>query len=302
MEKVAHDYNIRKRKTVHEGKDTGQSAAKKRSEEKQKNGVKWSFLEHKGPVFAAPYEPLPKNVKFFYNGQTMKLSEDAEQIAGLYAKMLDDDYTKKKIFNKNFFEDWRAYMTDEERKVITDLSKCNFKQLHAYFMDLAEKNRNRTKEEKLALKEKNEALLKEFGFCTIDGHKEKIGNFKIEPPGLFRGRGEHPKMGKLKRRVEAEDVIINCSKESTIPVAPPGHKWKEVRHDDKVTWLASWTENVQNQVKYIMLNPSSKLKGEKDWQKYETARKLHQKVNKIRENYQIDLKSKEMKIRQRAVA
>lgn len=116
------------------------------------------------------------------------------------------------------------------------------------------------------------------------------------------GRGEHPKMGKLKRRVEAEDVIINCSKESNIPVAPPGHKWKEVRHDDKVTWLASWTENVQNQVKYIMLNPSSKLKGEKDWQKYETARKLHQKVDKIRENYQIDLKSKEMKIRQRAVA
>lgn len=79
-------------------------------------------------------------------------------------------------------------MTDEERKVITDLTKCNFKQLYTYFMDLAEKNRNRTKEEKLALKEKNEALLKEFGFCTIDGHKEKIGNFKIEPPGLFRGK------------------------------------------------------------------------------------------------------------------
>lgn len=59
--------------------------------------------------------------------------------------------------------------------------------MHAYFLDLAEKNRNKTKEEKLALKEKNEALLKEYGFCIIDGHKEKIGNFKIEPPGLFRG-------------------------------------------------------------------------------------------------------------------
>lgn len=78
---------------------------------------------------------------------------------------------------------------------------------------------------------------------------------------FFTGRGEHPKMGKLKRRVEAEDIIINCSKDSKIPVPPPGHKWKEVRHDNKVTWLASWTENVQNQVKYIMLNPSSKLKG-----------------------------------------
>lgn len=88
-------------------------------------------------------------------------------------------------------------------------------------------------------KEKNEALVKEYGFCTIDGHKEKIGNFKIEPPGLFRGRGEHPKMGMLKRRVEAEDVIINCSKDSKIPVPPEGHKWKEVRHDNSVSIFIS---------------------------------------------------------------
>ncbi|XP_030755185.1 DNA topoisomerase I, mitochondrial [Sitophilus oryzae] len=271
-------------------------------EEKKDDGVKWNFLEHKGPVFAPPYEPLPSNIKFFYNSKEMKLSEDAEEIAGFYAKMLDHDYTTKEAFNKNFFHDWRRAMTDKERSIITDLQKCNFKQMHAYFMELAEKNRNKTKEEKLALKEKNEAMLKEYGFCTIDGHKEKIGNFKIEPPGLFRGRGEHPKMGKLKKRVEAEDIIINCSKDSDIPVAPKGHKWREVRHDNKVTWLASWTENVQNQVKYIMLNPSSKLKGEKDWQKYETARKLHQRVDKIRQNYQADWKSKEMKVRQRAVA
>lgn len=39
-----------------------------------------------------------------------------------------------------------------------------------------------------------------------------------------------------------------------------GHKWKEVRFDNTVTWLASWTENIQNSLKYIMLNPSSKLK------------------------------------------
>ena len=61
-------------------------------------------------------------------------------------------------------------------------------------------------------KEENAALVEEYGFCTMDGHKEKIGNFRIEPPGLFRGRGTHPKMGMLKRRVRPEDVIINCSK------------------------------------------------------------------------------------------
>lgn len=232
----------------------------------------------------------------------MRLSQSSEEIAGFYAKMLDHDYTTKEIFNNNFFKDWRKCMPDKERSTITDLKKCNFKSMHAYFMDQAEKNRNRTKEEKLALKTKNEDVQKEFGFCTIDGHKEKIGNFRIEPPGLFRGRGEHPKMGMFKKRVMPEDVLINCSKDSNIPKPPPGHKWKEVRHDPGVTWLASWTENVQNQVKYVMLNPSSKLKGEKDWQKYETARKLAKTIDKIRKEYRDDWKSKEMRIRQRAVA
>lgn len=271
-------------------------------EEKKDDGTKWTFLEHKGPVFAPPYERLPSNVKFYYDGKEMRLSELAEEVAGFYARMLDHDYTSKAVFNNNFFTDWRKVMTKQELATIVDLAKCNFKSMHAYFMDMAEKNRNKTKEEKLALKEKNELTQKEYGFCTIDGHKEKIGNFKIEPPGLFRGRGEHPRMGMLKRRVEAEDIIINCSKDSKIPVPPPGHKWKEVRHDPSVTWLASWTENVQNQVKYIMLNPSSKLKGEKDWQKYETARRLHQSIDKIRREYKDDWKSKEMRIRQRAVA
>lgn len=51
-----------------------------------------------------------------------------------------------------------------------------------------------------------------------------------------------------------------------------------------------------------MLNPSSRLKGEKDWMKYETARKLKKCVNRIRDEYRQDWKSKEMRIRQRAVA
>jgi len=63
-----------------------------------------------------------------------------------------------------------------------------------------------------ALKKENEKIQKEYGFCIIDGHKQKIGNFKIEPPGLFRGRGDHPKQGMLKKRTRPEDVTLNCSK------------------------------------------------------------------------------------------
>uniref|UniRef100_H2Y8H6 DNA topoisomerase I n=1 Tax=Ciona savignyi TaxID=51511 RepID=H2Y8H6_CIOSA len=266
------------------------------------SGVKWKFLEHKGPVFAPPYEPLPKTVQFKYDGKPMKLSLEAEEVMTFYAKMLDHEYTSKNDFNKNFFGDWRKVMTKEEKSIISDLGKCNFRDVCTYFQQKTEERKARSKAEKLEEKQKNEALVEEFGFCDWDGHREKIGNFRLEPPGLFRGRGNHPKMGKLKKRIIPEDITINCSKNSVAPKPPPGHKWKEVRHDNQVTWLVSWTENIQNQNKYIMLNPSSRVKGEKDWQKYEIARNLKTKVDRIREDYMRDLKSSEMMIRQRAVA
>ncbi|ALC48487.1 Top1 [Drosophila busckii] len=216
--------------------------------------------------------------------------------------MLNHDYCTKDVFNNNFFKDFRKSMTDKEKDIIKDFRKCNFKEMFDYFQAESEKRKAATKEEKLARKNENEALMKEYGFCMIDGHKEKIGNFRLEPPGLFRGRGEHPKMGMIKRRIAASDVSINCGKSSHVPKPPPGQTWKEVRHDSTVTWLASWIENVQGQVKYIMLNPSSKLKGEKDHIKYETARRLDKVIDKIRATYRDEWKSKEMRVRQRAVA
>lgn len=269
---------------------------------KKDDGTKWSFLEHNGPLFAPLYEPTPSSIRFYYEGKHIKLSEPAEEVAGFYGRMLDHDYTTKEVFNKNFFKDWRKTMTEKEKGIIRDLSKCDFSEINEYYKKVSEERKNRSKEEKKAEKLKNEELGKHYGFCTIDGHQEKIGNFRIEPPGLFRGRGEHPKQGMHKYRVMPEDVIINCSKDSDYPEAPEGHKWKEVRHDNTVTWLASWTENIQGAIKYVMLNPSSKLKGEKDMQKYEKARNLKGEIDRIRAGYVNDFKSKEMRIRQRAVA
>lgn len=271
-------------------------------EEKKEDGIKWHSLEHKGPLFAPDFVRLPKHVKFFYDEKELLLSRDAEEVATFYARMLDHEYTAKLVFNQNFFKDWRKTMTSAEREKITDLTKCGFKKIQEYFISESEKRKAMTKEEKQKIKEEKELEAKHYGFAIIDGHKQKIGNFRIEPPGLFRGRGDHPKMGRLKKRIQPEDVIINCSKNSIIPVAPAGHKWKEVRFDNTVSWLCGWTENVLGNNKYIMLNPSSKIKGEKDFEKFETARNLKKLVDNIRAQYTIDLKSREMRIRQRAVA
>ncbi|XP_018594632.1 DNA topoisomerase 1-like [Scleropages formosus] len=320
--KVENDKKAKKRKGEGEdvkpkkkqkGKDAGGDRRKKAKEEPEDkwkwweeerytDGQKWKFLEHKGPVFAPPYEPLPSNVNFYYDGKLFKLSLEAEEVATFFAKMLDHEYTTKEIFQKNFFKDWRKEMTSEEKAVITDLKKCDFTEMSQYFKAQSEAKKQMSKEEKQKIKEENERVLQEYGFCIMDNHRERIANFRIEPPGLFRGRGDHPKMGMLKRRIRPEDVIINCSKDSKHPRPPPGTKWKEVRYDNKVTWLASWTENIQGSIKYVMLNSSSRIKGEKDWQKYETARRLKKCVDQIRNQYREDWKSKEMRIRQRSVA
>ena len=266
------------------------------------DGHNWKFMEHQGPIFAPPYEPLPSHINLKYDGAPVDLSEEAEEVMTFYAKMLDHDYTQKEKFNKNFMEDWRSVMTHDEKCLIKKLSKCDFNQVAEYFKEQSEIRKNRSKEEKKAETEKKNKLIDEKGWCIWDGHKEKIGNLFIEPPGLFRGRGDHPKMGKLKKRVHADQVIINCSKDSKFPEPPAGYRWKEIRHDPAVSWLATWTENVQNQNKYVMLNANSKIKGSKDLAKYEKARKLHKIVDKVRANYQEDLKAKEMAVRQRAVA
>ncbi|KAJ7997728.1 hypothetical protein DPEC_G00215130 [Dallia pectoralis] len=271
-------------------------------EEKYEDGIKWKFLEHRGPCFPPEYQPLPDNVRFYYMGKAVKLNPAAEEVALFFAQMLDHEYTTKEVFRNNFFADWRKEMTLEERMLISDLSKCDFGELHAMHNERVEARKAMSKAEKLVIKEANQKIVEEYGFCLLDNHRERIGNFKIEPPGLFRGRGEHPKQGNLKKRIHPEDVTINCGKESRIPEPPAGRRWKEVRHDNTVTWLASWTENVQGSCKYVMLNPSSKLKGEKDWEKYEVARKLKSCVDGIRQQYQQDLKSKQMGNRQRAVA
>ena len=72
-------------------------------------------------------------VLLFVAGKHLKLSEETEEVAGFYARMIEHEYTTKDIFNKNFMEDWRKVMTDEERKIIKDLKKCNFREMFEYY-------------------------------------------------------------------------------------------------------------------------------------------------------------------------
>lgn len=143
---------------------------------------------------------------------------------------------------------------------------------------------------------------KPYLYATVDGRKEKLGNFRAEPPGLFLGRGEHPRKGTLKLRLRPEDITLNIGEDAPVPKPNIPGKWKAVKHDPTVTWLAEWKENVNGNTKYVFLAAGSSWKGQSDRQKFEKARELIKHVDRIRKDYTADLHSKSMQDRQRATA
>lgn len=163
--------------------------------------------------------------------------------------------------------------------------------MYEHFEAVKAEKKAMTTAEKKEAKAQKDALEGPYTHCTLDGRKEKVGNFRVEPPGLFRGRGDHPKKGRLKvsrycyaaprtlltsrqYRVRPEDITINIGEGVPIPKPNMPGKWKAVVHDKTVTWLANWVENVNGNYKYVFLAAGSSLKGQSDMQKFEKAREL----------------------------
>jgi DNA topoisomerase-1 len=265
---------------------------------------KWESLYHNGVIFPPEYEPLPSHVKLHYNGKPVTLPMEAEEVAGFYGAMLETDHAKNPVFQKNFFEDFLQVLKEGggANVEIKEFAKMDFSKMFAHFEKLREEKKLLTRDEKKAIKAEKEALEEPYKTCMLNGRKELVGNFRIEPPGLFRGRGAHPKTGKYKRRVSPEQVTLNLSEDAKVPEPPAGHAWGEVKHDNTVTWLAMWKENIADSFKYVRFAASSSIKGQSDYKKFETARNLRTHISEIRKDYTKKLKSELMHDRQMATA
>ncbi|XP_028082689.1 DNA topoisomerase 1-like isoform X1 [Camellia sinensis] len=263
-------------------------------------GQKWTTLIHNGVIFPPAYKP--HGVKMLYKAQKVDLTPEQEEVATMFAVMLDTDYMNKPKFKENFMNDWRKILG--KKHVIQRLEDCDFTPIYEWHQKEKEKKKQMSTEEKKALREEKLKQEEKYMWAIVDGLKEKVGNFRVEPPGLFRGRGEHPKMGKLKRRIQPRDITINIGKDAPIPECPiPGERWKEIRHDNTVTWLAFWNDPINpKEFKYVFLAASSSLKGQSDKEKYEKSRMLKDYIQGIRAAYTKDFASKDITRRQIAVA
>lgn len=274
--------------------------------------IRWTSLEHAGVMFPPVYEPLPKHVHLYYDGKPIWLPPAAEEVAGFFGAILHSDHVSNPVFQQNFWGDFLEVLQNcnevakfkdtDSRAHLVDFAKCDFTAIHNYYQAQSEAKKALPAAVKKQARESKMAEEEPYRWCTMDGRRQPVGNFRVEPPSLFRGRGNHPKTGKLKARVQPEDVIINIGQNAPIPKAPDGHSWGAVQHDQTVVWLAAWKENINGAVKYVRLANNSDIKGISDFRKFEKARELKHHIDTIRNDYLVKLTSTLMDERQRATA
>lgn len=266
-------------------------------------GKAWTTLEHAGVTFEPQY--VPHGVPLVYAGAPVKLTPRQEELATFYASMPEDGPQlsktggQREIFQKNFWDDFSKALGASH--TIKQFKGCDFSRITEHLDRAKAIRRSASDAEKKANKERKDKDMLKTGFSLLDGHVEKVGNFRAEPPSLFRGRGKHPRTGVVKQRLEPDRVAINVGRDRAPPRCfEPGRSWSDVQHDDSVTWLATWHENVMSQNKYVMLAANSSLKGKSDFNKFQKAMQLKGCIDKVRRDYQRHLDSSDRFLKQQA--
>lgn len=253
-------------------------------------GERWQTLQHSGPLFPADYKP--HGIPLTYDGRDVALPPEAEEIVTCFCRYLDTDHVKNNTFRENFFKSFRDALPAVSRAVVADLAKCDFSKIKSHVDAKRELQRSRSATDRKNDKVGRDILKDKFGKMLVDGKEGGIGNFLIEPTGLFLGRGSHPKAGVWKPRIKPEDtsyfpslpgfsslnflqfgrsqVTLNLDAAAPVPVPHrlnsdgiavpmPDSHWKSVVHEKSVTWLATWRESVNESNKFVFPSINSCL-------------------------------------------
>ncbi|AOA63645.1 DNA topoisomerase 1 [Komagataella phaffii] len=287
-----------------EMKDEEEEKYKWWEENNDNDEIKWHSLKHNGVLFPPEHVPLPSHVKLYYDKKPVDLPIQAEEVACFFGAMLNTEHAQNPAFQNNFFSDFKKIVLEHggANVEIESFDKCDFSKIFDHYETQKSLKKSLTAAQKREIKSEKDKFEEKYKYCLLNGRRERVGNFRIEPPGLFRGRGSHPKTGRVKKRIYPEDVSLNLSEDAPIPPPPEGHQWKEIKHDNTVAWLATWRENVTNTVKYVLFAADSSLKGRSDFKKFEKARELKKYIHRIRKDYKKNFSSKVMLERQMAVA
>lgn len=246
---------------------------------------KWKTLQHNGVAFPPIYSY--KGLKIRIRNEILQLNQDQEELVYAWAKKKDTHYINDIIFQKNYLFDLKKLLPErfQDMDSITDIDFTDIFQKveEEQQIKILEKEKLKLlpKEEKKKISEQKkrerERLKQIYGKAIVDGLEVEVGNWLVEPPGLFMGRGLHPLRGRWKPRVSPQDVILNLGEDSPVPEGT----WKKIIHDHYSTWLATWTETLTGKRKYVWLHDSALLRQNKDREKYDKAKNLEKYASKI---------------------
>jgi DNA topoisomerase-1 len=266
---------------------------------------KWTSLTHNGVLFHPEYKPHGIPLKYKTDDNKIieiKLDPVIEEILMLYVKYIDTEYIKNKTFNKNFWHDFMKI--NGKKNEIKHLENCDFTDFINEYKRIKENNKaeknNNNSDGNSNSNSNSEEIYK---IAYVDGKLQTISNYRIEPPGIYIGRGnDNPNLGKIKKRINPENVTLNIGKDEKIPKTLDGHKWKKIIHDRTSEWIASWKDNVTGKIKYVRLDHTSDFKKNSDQNKFDLALKLKKKIKKIIKINTENLNSSDLKLKQIATS
>jgi len=246
-------------------------------------------LIHNGVLLPKKYEA--KGFNIYIKGKKAKLTPDQEEMAVAYVKKLGTEYVNDRVFVSNFFKDFCEALGLKEQLSPEDFGFCEIQRYVEW-----EKNLKLTmsKEEKKRLAEARKAVREankeKYGYAIVDGQRVEVGNYVVEPPCIFMGRGKHPLRGRWKPGAAENDIFLNLS-----PDAPrPKGNWKEIIWQPGSMWIAKWDDKLRGVEKYLWLSDSSHVKQRREIEKFEKARELESRINSVKAHIEQNLQSNEL--------
>jgi len=235
---------------------------------------------HNGVMFP-PLEARGFTVKV--RGKLIRLTPEQEEMAVAWVRKLGTPQVEDPVFIKNFFTDFCRELGFSE---VLRPEEFDFSEIQRWVEDERKRKESMTKEEKKALTEQRKRVREEnkerYGYAIVNGERVEIGNYAVEPPCIFIGRGKHPLRGKWKPRVYPEDVILNLSPDAPTPPAPDGRGWGGRVFDPEAVWVAKWKDKLTGKTKYIWISDTASFRQEREIEKFNTAVRMENSIERIR--------------------
>jgi DNA topoisomerase-1 len=249
-------------------------------------------LTHNGVLVPDPY--IPQGFTISFRGRTIKLTPLQEEMAVKFAQKFGTPYAEDQKFRSNFMKDFGNALDLDEKITVEDF---DWTPVTSWIEAERARKANMTKEEKKQLAQSRKKIREErkgrYGWATVDGVRMEIGNYAVEPPGIFLGRGHNPLRGKWKQAITTKDITLNLSPDAPPPLGEwAGSEW---RPDE--LWIARWTDKLTGKVKYVWFHDATPMKQERAQEKFDLGRELESKIEKVRTHIAKNLVGEDVKRR-----